>query len=261
MDNMPPKIEKEVISELALIEKAPHLFEPLGIESINENNESVIENDLIKITSKYKEIVFDTFPVPRSEGDFIETSLTHKEKELIKFLEFRPELYYQLEKYQIENKSDGSILDIIKEIENNNIYIRKNCTDSTESGAHSIEPLIKMDIEPKSAAGILIMLHEIGHRKDPSMNNNTIFTQNNSKEEKPSDNKIITKERYAWAYSLNKLRPYIKGFNMKEDDIDILIHKFALGNYSATINKNIIEDEVDKLIKKMLQLLSKQSNY
>lgn len=63
------------------------------------------------------------------------------------------------------------------------------------------------------------------------------------KEEVVLQKEMIARERYAWAYSLSTLRNYLKGLNVKHEDIDIFIHKWTLGSYSAAINPEILETE------------------
>lgn len=41
----------------------------------------------------------------------------------------------------------------------------------------------------------------------------------------------FTSEWAAWAYALNKSRPFIKGMGLKDDTVQELVHSYALAKY------------------------------
>lgn len=255
MENVPiPKLEKTALPEDVAREKVPHLFETFGKESVEENGQIVIENDLIKARLWYEELKFDIGTIPRTEEEFIGTELGVRERALIRFLGFMPDQYFQLKDCKIENKTDGSVIDISKELGENTLYVKKGGNDISESAAHYLNTYIKLNIEPKSAAGILVMMHEVGHKKDPSIDPLEMMLVSLGKEKDQSalQKEMIDRERYAWAYSLSKLRSYLKGLNIPQEDIDVFVHKWTLGSYSAAINPDILEKETKAVFSKIL---------
>ncbi len=239
-----PKLEKTVISAESAIEKVEHLFKPLGKESRGESNEITIENESIKASFLYEDLKFDINTIPKTEEDFIGTDLDVNDRALIRFLNFETEKYSILQNFILENKKDGSKIDLNKELGENNVYVKKGGNTVSGSASHSLNPYIKLSIEPKTAAGILVLMHEVGHKKDPAIDPLEIMlvALGKEKEESVLQKEMIDRERYAWAYGLSKLRPYIKGLNCTLEDLDIFVHQWNLGSYSAYINTDLIKD-------------------
>lgn len=56
--------------------------------------------------------------------------------------------------------------------------------------------------------------------------------------DKEKDAIILRQERFAWANALSKLRPFLKSFNITDEGIDALVHKFTLGSYCNQMSKD-----------------------
>lgn len=238
-----PKIEKTALSAESARGKVEHLFEPLGKESRGENNEIIIENEFIRHLFLYEDLKFDIDTTPKTEEEFIGSKLDSRERALIRFLDFKPDQYVKLQDFVLENKDDGSILDLKTELGENTVYVKKDGTDFSESAAHYLNTYIKLTVEPKTPAGILVLMHEIGHKKDPAIDPLEIMLVGlgKKKEEVILQKEMIDRERYAWAYSLSKLRPYMKGLNCTLQDLDVFVHQWNLGSYSASIKPEILK--------------------
>lgn len=167
--NFVPKLEKKALNAEIAREKLSHLFENFGKETKLGDNQIIIENDTTRAQMSYEELKFQIDSIPRTEEEFIGSNLGSRERSLIRFLNFKPDDYFLLKDFKIENKIDGSVIDINKELGENTIYVKKGGDDISESAAHYLNTYIKLNIEPKSAAGILTMMHEVGHKKDPAI--------------------------------------------------------------------------------------------
>lgn len=260
MENVPiPKLEKTALHAENAQEKVLHLFESFGKETVDENNQIIVENEVVKAQLSYEELKFNIDNIPRTEEEFIGTNLDARERALIRFLDFNPEQYRLLKSYQLEDKLNKSIIDVKRELGENNIYVKIGGNEISESSAHYLNNYIKLNIEPKSAAGILTMMHEVGHKKDPSIDplEMVLVSLGKEKEQIVLQKEMIDRERYAWAYSLSKLRSYLKGLNITPEDIDIFVHKWTLGSYSASINPDILEKETKGVFSKILGYFKK----
>lgn len=260
MEKQPiPKLEKVAISKEKMLENTQDLFKVFGTETIDEQGEITIENELMKVNIRYEDLIFDIKNIPRTEEAFIGTELNVNERALIRFLNFHPEQYQLLKECRIQSKQDNSIINISDELGENTIYVKKNGNDVSESAAHYLNTYIKLNIEPKSAAGILTMLHEVGHKKDPAIDPLEIMLVSLGKEKDEAilQKEMIDRERYAWAYSLNKLRPFFDGLNITLKDVDIFVHKWALGSYSSLIDSTILEKETKSIFSKIINYLKK----
>jgi hypothetical protein len=232
------KIEKVTLPKEVAFEKTKRLFNSVGTENIN-NEIVVTENDSLKITFRREDIKLGTEHIPRNEDELLDSHMTIKERRLLRFLDFKPEMFYILKDWKLKNKSDGSSLDIKNELEGTIIYVRKDGRDPTESAADYLENCIKVGIEPTSAAGILIMLHEIGHKKDPLLAPfGSKITQRETLDTNNPDEDRLDKERFAWAYCLKKLRNYHGGLGITSEDLDVFVHQWALGTYSAAVENH-----------------------
>ncbi len=252
---LPKKLEKVAISKEKMLIKCPNLFNPLGTEHIKNDTGIEIENKLLKINLQYKEIKFDIDLLPENEEQFIGSKLDVNDRALIRFLNFQTNQYVILESYRIEDKISGSVIDLSDELEKNTIYVKRNGNDVSESASHYMNTFIKLNIEPKSTAGLLTMMHEIGHKRDPSVDpiEMTLVSLGKEKDISILQEEIINHERYAWAYSLNKLRPFLKSLEINSNDIELFVHKWALGSYSASIDSTIMEEEMKGFFSKFLK--------
>lgn len=109
-----------------------------------------------------------------------------------------------------------------------------------------------------SPENIIAFLHEMGHvmAKPPSkatlQRQNYIESLNNRKFLEPEDrintdeifkkiaDDILLEERDAWAWALNKLRPFIKSGAINKDVLLKTVHQYALKSYSNTLEERFI---------------------
>lgn len=231
-----PKLEKTMMPKEEAFEKTWHLFESVGKESVQDNS-VVIENDSIKIAFERENITFSTSQIPKTEDEMLDSKISVEERRLLRFLDFEPDLFYQLKSYHMRDKITGSALDLETELEGTTVYVKKNGQNPMESAADYLENCIKVGIEPKSAAGILIMFHEIGHKRDPllvpfgsKLPSREYKSTNNADEDR------LDQERFAWAYCLKKIKTFLSSLNVSGKDMDVFVHQWALGTYSAAID-------------------------
>lgn len=236
-----PKLENKTISKEDAFENASKLFQPIGIETLNKNGEVEIENEKLKINFNYVDLKFDIDKIPKNDEEFIETNLGGRDRRLIKFLNFKPDLYTELKNLKIKSKVTQNQLDLNDYIGEIKVYVLKNGKDFSGSSAHALNDWVKLNTEPKTIIGLLAVFHEIGHRNDPAVNSPeaVLSALGLSKKDKKIENQeMIDRERYAWAYSLSKLRPFLNEMDVDLEDLNTVIHKYALGTYSDYVKED-----------------------
>jgi hypothetical protein len=231
------KLEDKTISKEESLENAPKLFEPIGQEIIKNSGRVEIENKDLKITMRYDEIRFSIDEIPRTEEEMIGTGLNIYERRLLKFLNFKPENFYELKYFLMENKLGPEKIELEEyDTRKERIFVLKDGKDTEGSSINIFQDYVKLTAEPKTAAAVLTAFHEIGHTKDPNISSlDALSFSIAGRDRKVEDKKIMDRERYAWAYSLNKLRPFLAGMNVDSKDLDTFIHERSLGSYSDFI--------------------------
>jgi hypothetical protein len=235
-----PKLEKKTISKEEVLEKNPKLFEPIGSELVRSGGRVEIENENIKISLRYDDVRFRIDNLPKNEEELSHSNLYPDERQLLKFLNFKPEDFYELRYFLIENKNDFNQIELEEyDTRQTRIFVLKDGSDVDGSSAHSLEDYIRLNAEPKTVAALLIAFHEIGHRKDPNISIRDAYAQRDSVEDNQVENKkMLDRERYAWAYSLSTLKPFLTGMNADLKDVNAFIHERCLGSYSDFIKNN-----------------------
>ncbi|KKR20434.1 MAG: hypothetical protein UT48_C0018G0027 [Parcubacteria group bacterium GW2011_GWE2_39_37] len=149
----------------------------------------------------------------------------------------------------------------------------------------SYQPAITVRADVLSMNGIITLLHEIGHlelinkqvKTGPDKNyyysravsyiktfNKKLFT----KEERENPDfleyiasYVLQTERDAWAFCLNKLRPFIRAGSINKEDILVMAHDWALQSYNdrlnSTLNPSLIESIKMKLVGSINTLLNR----
>jgi len=230
-----PKLENQTISKKESLERASKLFQPLGVEKLNKNGEVEIENEKLKIKFNYVDLKFDVDKIPKNDEEFIGTNLGLRDRRLIKFLNFKPDLYSELKNFKIESKITQNRLDLNDYVGEIKVYVLKNGNDFSNSSADALNNWVKLNAEPKTIIGLLTFFHEIGHRNDPAINTPEAALSALGllkKDKKIENQEMMDRERYAWAYSLSKLRPFLNEMDVDLEDLNTVIHKYALGTYS-----------------------------
>lgn len=234
------KLENKTISNEESLEHAPKLFEPIGQEKIKNSGRVEIENNDLKITMRYDEIRFSVDEIPRAEEELIGTDLNLLERRLLRFLDFKPENFYELKYFLMENKLGPEKIELEEyDTRKERIFVLKDGQDTEGSSINVSQDYVKLTAEPKTAAAILTAFHEIGHTKDPNISLlDALSSGVVGRDNKVENKKIMDRERYAWAYSLNKLRPFLAGMNVDSKDLNTFIHERSLGSYSDFIKAN-----------------------
>jgi len=234
------KLENKFISKEEALENAPKLFQPIGKETVKNGGRVKIENENLTITIQYDEVNLNIDSIPRNEEEMGQTNLNMHERRLIRFLDFKPESFYELKYFLIENKNDFEKIELEEyDTRKIKIYVLKNGNDVDGSLADSIEDYVKLNAEPKTAAALLTAFHEIGHKKDPNISMMDAFCFRVTEKDNTIENKkMIDRERYAWAYSLSKLKPFFTGIGIDQKDLNIFIHEKCLGSYSEFIKNS-----------------------
>lgn len=119
--------------------------------------------------------------------------------------------------------------------------------------ANNITKTIAFNGAPTSISNILTLLHEAGHAHD--FNQKRIRTHNLAVSKlksligKPNEgdlNYILTSERNAWSFALNKLRPFISKnlhSDLKRETVYSIIHDIALASYNEEISQFVLPKE------------------
>jgi len=235
-----PKLEKKTISKEEVLKSAPQLFKPIGTETIRSGGRVEIENENLKISLRYEDIKFSVDNLPKNEEEMIQTNLHLSDRHILRFLNFKPDDFYELRYFLLENKNDCNQIELEEyDTRQTRIFVLKDGCDFDGSSAHSLEDYIRLNAEPKTVAALLIAFHEIGHKKDPNISMWDAFANRESEEDIERGNKkMLDRERYAWAYSLSKLKPFLPGMNADLEEVNAFIHEHCLGTYSDFIKNN-----------------------
>lgn len=242
------KFEEKTIKDEKVLRETTSLYNSLGAEYKRKKDKIEIENDKMKISFSYlkPEFGFLKGKSVKKEEDFYGLDLSKKERDLIKFLDFEPEKYFILNDFILEEKFTKNRINI-KEETDSTIFVKKEgifLLNSAVSMDIEGKP-IKLTLEPKSAISILSLFHEIGHLKDIKIDLKELklFREkelNNSltKEDKLNLAKeVLRRERFAWAYTITKLKPFFDSLNIEKRDLYKAIHELALGGYSDQLKK------------------------
>lgn len=156
-----------------------------------------------------------------------------------------PEDYLLIKNYILKNKE--SELNISNELRDLTVVINKNLKGSLPIGQFFKHfNLIILNLEISTPESILTFFHEIGHFKDMDLDNTDKLLHDLRMKSalNPNDKVIynqisaveIKEERTAWAYAINKLRPFIGGLGISENGVKDFVHKFSLGSYCKDIS-------------------------
>ncbi len=226
------KKEKVIIDEEEFKQNHREFYLSIGDEVNKDNGVFSYENNDLKL-----EIVTEKFYLGDIEDKNRRISLSG--------ILNPPEDYLLIKNYILKNKE--SELNISNELKDLIVVINKNSRGSLPVGQFFKHfNLIRLNSEISTPEGILTFFHEIGHLKDIDLDNTDKLLQDLRMESVLSpDDKVINdqisaieikEERTAWAYAINKLKPYIKGLGVSDDSINDFVHKFLLGSYCKDIN-------------------------
>ena len=226
------KKEKNPINSKEFYDTHPEFFEDIGKEIKHENNVITYENEKLKITLKIEE--FSDYI--KSSSDYprplcFEDHTYYKEEDYFRLVEFKLKGI----DYEYDLKSEK-----LKPI----VIFKRNSIPSESSGSllneEKLPATVMINSRLSSPNGILILMHELGHLNDKNLKNYRIELQKLldnpgswSEEMKEQRSAIfLKKERTAWAYALNKIKPFIAGLGVSEESIERHIHGLCLGSYS-----------------------------
>lgn len=242
-NNFGLKLEKNVLSDREVkseISSLLCLFKEKASESLHPEDKK-FEIDDFTISLSMKEIDFSTDTLPNNHDELLDSKLSRVEKGLIEFLDFYPNDYYKLRNFRIENSDGSPVFDLLSDAADINVYIRKQGSDPSGSEVKIANDDIKMEIEPNCLAGILALLHEVGHKKDPKLDLLEMYEISINGPKKQVVEKVMNLERNAWSYALGKLRNFIKQTGYSQKEINAFIHQWSLGSYSIEIEKYLAQ--------------------
>lgn len=99
--------------------------------------------------------------------------------------------------------------------------------------------------DPLTPAGIMSLLHEVGHYQDEtrpeeeSIKSAGTFFANSNIYPEGSSEKILRTERSAWAFALRNLKPFYNDLGLTNEIINKEIHDYALRSYSNNVRSKI----------------------
>ena len=138
--------------------------------------------------------------------------------------------------FSLANKHDAHRLEFKNnDQDKNRIFVLKSGSDTENSRANTLYNFIKLNAELKTPAAILVAFHELGHLKDPNFSVLDMFSLGKSDDQGETAKKVMARERFAWAYSLSQLKPFLAGMKVSPADLKILVHEYSLGTYSDFI--------------------------
>lgn len=229
------KIERDTITTREILNH-PRLFESFLI-SHEDKQEKFVETRAFRIIYQFENL-------PEEIDPFVS-----------KFLREKPHLFRKLKEFVIQSKDIDYQWQLSEEAPDLDIYFEPDGADVTDAGAHIMENAIRVGSNLDNWAGLLTLLHEIGHKKDPGylklpekslVHRNFFKTEDKIMEQ--TAKYILQDERNAWSYTLKKLKPFL--YMLPKDDLHAYIHEWALGSYSDSIMKktgmNLEEEIVDE---------------
>jgi hypothetical protein len=226
------KKEKDIIEQEELIKSCPWLFNVIGEEIKNEDGSVIYKNEKMSIQFKFKDF----------SDEYLSSNLRQRFYDNSEYKDFKPEDYYMLTEFKI--RSDNSNFDLISENKSCCIIFKKNPLKEIVGGQYDFRlKLVELNLSPSSPAGILTLLHEIGHLNDNkleyelnnliihSINNKLLGGIHNERIKNEEDTINLRKERYAWSYALKKVKPFISDLGINNDSLEKFIHNFSIGSY------------------------------
>lgn len=242
-DKILSKKEGNFIKNEDFKDKYPELFEPIGKEVVQEDGMLTYENEKMNVAFRLEEFAFQDFDDPK----YLELLLFFSRGRLAG--ENYSENYLRLTSFELKN--NHAKYDLASEGKNPVILVKKpNTPDSRRGSIANIEAnIVVLEMFPNSPEGILTLGHELGH-----INDDQIILDNGRKSElrsnamfaggasgimdKERDAITLRQERFAWAYALGKLRPFIKDFEVPERSVDSFVHDFTLGSHCHYMSKD-----------------------
>ena len=200
------KLEKEKPKEYD-----KKLSEPIGIKTVQENGTVLYETEAIKLSLSYgnfdefKNAVEDMGGNPRGASAILKYRIqSASEFSFLKLL-------------KIESKNSETVFDLEKEYPDIKVFVSK---DNNGDSKFQDETIL-LGKEPSSIVGILILFHELGHK-----NVGNDIKRNTKKN-------VIKDERLAWAWALKKIKPFMKDLGVTTEDMDSVVHRKYLAEYSV----------------------------
>jgi hypothetical protein len=229
--------EQYLYSKMELDEEASlTMREPIGDVEYMRNGDVCVENEKLKVKFKYGFADYRDFV---RGPDEIEGLLGNTD----------PSNDWRiLEQFSIIDKQTNTEVDILTELPEGYRILFNPFLEVYNGNANVIEKgcLVKGDIA--SIAGILIILHEIGHCVDYERTDDKSEWRNARARIEDSSNYeklklVLLKERNAWAYALNKVRPFLRSGAFPKEEILKNIHGRSLFSYC-----DMIQEKMNKIL-------------
>lgn len=225
------KKEKIVVDEDVLKKIYPDFYSRFNNERYDEkDNAFIYENGDLKIQIKLQDFSLDKYLDNEMLRDELRRRLTKGNCEI--------KDYFLMTDFQIKNKySEFNLAINQKELF---VIINKKKGNLGRYYSNALK-LITLDSIPSTPVDLLSFFHELGHFNDIEIkSNNQLISKlrheniiNSNEENEEIIKKIKLKgERKAWAYAINKIKPFMEDLNISDDILHNFIHKVSLGSYS-----------------------------
>lgn len=103
--------------------------------------------------------------------------------------------------------------------------------------------------DPMTVSGLISFLHEVGHYADYKTNKENYLKAHNSfrkfvfdfinNPDEEDGERVLKKERDAWAFALKTGKPFFKDLNINPDGLNWEIHSSCLRSYSNYLRKKL----------------------
>lgn len=239
-DKILTKKEQKIISEKQFFEKYPEFLEAIGPLTKQEGNRLVYENEKMSLTVSTQEISQDQIDIENNPElhEFLWEAREH----------FSLGDHVQLTEFEL--KSGDFEYGLSQETKKPLILVRRVPSSNIVEGyAYNKANMVVLNSIPTSPDSILTMAHELGHINDDKVmiENSIMFDQKlkavmaggrTAEMDKERDALTLRQERFAWAYALNKLRPFISAMNISNEGVNELVHNFTMGSHCTAMAKN-----------------------
>lgn len=232
---MPIESELKKLEEGKGAEEGEHsvLRRSIGNVEYGKEGKVCLENEKLRLEFNYDFADPNEFMLELEDYDYIDGSSGGVITKL--------EDWRILRKFVIDDKKSNVKIDILDDLPKH-FQVFFNPFSKRENGAASVEEnrcLVWGDIS--SVRGMLTLLHEIGHCVDfekASDWEKWLETSIDQAKDEEGLNYVFSKERNAWAYALNKIRPLLRSGAFPKDEILKDIHgKQGLLSYCQNIQE------------------------
>jgi len=209
------------------------LEEPIGAFEYDREGEVRVENEKIRLEFSY------------SFADYRDYVRGPDDTEGLLGLYPLSNGYRKLNRFVVADKATNKSIDILEDLPENYRVLFHPFFDINYGNARVTDKGCVILGDISSARGILTILHEIGHCIDYERTDDKrkwrrshIECASNQEELKS----VLSIERYAWAYALNKIRPLLRSGAFPQDEVLKDVHgEKGLLSYREAIRKTLVK--------------------